>query len=67
MFLDPIEYKQAQDYLAQGALLEAARVLLASPEPRHRRVQQLLLDVQAALLKKGEELFRQRRVLEAWT
>lgn len=38
MFFDPIEYKQAQDYLAQGALLEAARVLLASPEPRHRRV-----------------------------
>lgn len=40
MFLDPIEYKQAHDYLAQGALLEAARVLLAASEPRHRRVQQ---------------------------
>lgn len=42
-------------------------MLLASPEPRHRRVQQLLLDVQAALLKKGEEFSQQRRVLEAWT
>ncbi len=67
MFLEPIECKQARDYLARGAALEAARVLLAAPEPRHRHIQRLLLDVQAVLLKKAEELFRQGQIAEAWT
>jgi len=44
-WLDPLECKAARDYLRQGQLEEAARVLLTSKNREHRAVRHLLVEV----------------------
>lgn len=59
MFLDPIECKQATDLLRKDAPLQAAQVLLKVSQPGHRRVQQLLIEVQRILIEKGEAFWKE--------
>jgi len=44
-WLDPLECKVARDYLRQGQLEEAARVLMTSKNCEHRAVRRLLVEV----------------------
>jgi len=59
MFLDPIECKQATDLLRVDAPLQAAQVLLKATQPGHRRVQQLLIEVQRILIEKGQAFWKE--------
>lgn len=66
MFLDPIECKQATDLLQAGTPLQAAQVLLKASQPGHRRVQQLLVEVQKILIQKGEEFWKKGQLEAAY-
>lgn len=53
-FLDPIECRQAEQCLAAGQPLEAARILLAARPPDHKAIREMLLRVGPALVESAQ-------------
>ena len=65
-WLDPIECLKAREYLAEGNLVQAAHVLLASKTPDHKAVRQLLLEIQRKLLVEAESQYRAGHLEPSW-
>ncbi|MCL4206099.1 MAG: FHA domain-containing protein [Pirellulaceae bacterium] len=56
-WLDPIECRIAQQCLAHGQTLEAAKYLLAGPHREHRAVRELLLRIGPELVAQAQQAF----------
>lgn len=64
-FSNPLECKVAEQCLAQGNPLEAARVLLAAKQPEHRAVRALLLRIGPHLATLGRQAAADNDILIA--
>ena len=54
-FIDPIECRQAEQYLAHGQPLEAARILLAAKASEHKAVREWLLRAGPPLIEQAKQ------------
>jgi hypothetical protein len=65
-WFDPRECLEAEQFLAQGNPLQAARVLLASKYPHHKSVRRCLAEVQKHLLSHAAQHWERGQEEAAW-
>lgn len=64
-WLDPVECRIAEQCLARGHVLEAARVLLACREPDHKSVRDLLVQIGPQLVAQTQQAYEAGDLLVA--
>jgi hypothetical protein len=64
--LDPIVCRQARELIQAGKLVEAVRLLTASPDREHRAARRLLLELHDRLVSQAAELLEAGSLQAAW-
>jgi len=64
--LDPIVCRQARELIQAGKLVEAVRLLTASPDREHRAARRLLLELHDRLVSQAAELLKGGSLEAAW-
>ena len=65
-WLDPVECLAARECLQRGNALEAAQLLLSSPQKNHLAARRLLLEINKELIEQAVEAYGRGDILVAW-
>ncbi len=65
-WLDPVECEAARDCLEKGNVLEAARLLIESPQREHKAARRMLLEIGQRLVERALEANERGDATAAW-